>query len=86
MSRTDIISREEPVNDTTFFEWDPITHGKYFEKVVTTGELTIPSSMKCPMSRWKSQGCPTPPLSRTRQRKATRPVNPLFCAAMFAHG
>jgi hypothetical protein len=30
------------VNDTTFFEWDPITHGKYFEKVVTTGELTIP--------------------------------------------
>lgn len=30
------------VNDTTFFEWDPLTHAKYFEKVSTTGELTIP--------------------------------------------
>lgn len=30
------------VNDTTFFEWDPLTHRKYFEKVVTAGEITIP--------------------------------------------
>jgi len=30
------------VNDTTFFEWDPVTHRKYFEKVQTAGELTIP--------------------------------------------
>jgi hypothetical protein len=30
------------VNDTTFFEWDPQTHAKYFEEVVTTGEITIP--------------------------------------------
>jgi len=30
------------VNDTTFFEWDPQTHRKYFEKVDTAGELTIP--------------------------------------------
>jgi len=30
------------VNDTTFFEWDPVTHRKYFEKVETAGELTIP--------------------------------------------
>lgn len=30
------------VNDTTFFEWDPQTHAKYFEDVVTTGEITIP--------------------------------------------
>lgn len=30
------------VNDTTFFEWDPKTHAKYFEEVVTTGEITIP--------------------------------------------
>ena len=30
------------VNDTTFFEWDPITHRKYFEKVETAGEITIP--------------------------------------------
>lgn len=30
------------VNDTTFFEWDPQTHAKYFEDVVTSGEITIP--------------------------------------------
>jgi hypothetical protein len=30
------------VNDTTFFEWDPLTHRKYFEKVNTAGEITIP--------------------------------------------
>ena len=30
------------VNDTTFFEWDPVTHRKYFEKVETAGEITIP--------------------------------------------
>ncbi len=30
------------VNDTTFFEWDPQTHAKYFEDVNTTGEITIP--------------------------------------------
>jgi hypothetical protein len=30
------------VNDTTFFEWDPVTHRKYFEKVNTVGEITIP--------------------------------------------
>jgi len=30
------------VNDTSFFEWDPVTHRRYFEKVRTAGELTIP--------------------------------------------
>jgi hypothetical protein len=30
------------VNDTTFFQWDPLTHRKYFEKVKTTGEIVIP--------------------------------------------
>jgi hypothetical protein len=30
------------VNDTTFFEWDPVTHRRYFEKVETAGEITIP--------------------------------------------
>lgn len=30
------------VNDTTFFEWDPQTHEKYFEDVTMTGEITIP--------------------------------------------
>ena len=30
------------VNDTTFFEWDPITHRKYFEKIETAGEITVP--------------------------------------------
>jgi hypothetical protein len=30
------------VNDTTFFEWDPQIHRKYFEKVETAGEITIP--------------------------------------------
>lgn len=29
------------INDTTFFEWDPKTHAKYFEKVNTTGDITI---------------------------------------------
>ena len=33
---------ENHVNETTFFEWDPVTHRKYFEKVKTAGELTIP--------------------------------------------
>lgn len=30
------------VNDTTFFEWDPLTHRKYFEQVNTIGEIIIP--------------------------------------------
>ncbi|HMK88812.1 MAG TPA: hypothetical protein VK446_04155 [Methylocystis sp.] len=30
------------VNDTTFFEWDPLTHRKYFEKVECAGEIVIP--------------------------------------------
>lgn len=30
------------VNDTTFFEWDPVTHRRYFDKVETAGEITIP--------------------------------------------
>jgi len=30
------------VNDTTFFEWDPRLHHKYFEKVNTRGEIMIP--------------------------------------------
>lgn len=30
------------VNDTTFFEWDPVTHRRYFDKVQTAGEITIP--------------------------------------------
>jgi hypothetical protein len=30
------------VNDTTFFEWDPLTHRKYFEQVNTIGEIVIP--------------------------------------------
>lgn len=30
------------VNDTTFFEWDPQTHAKYFEDVNTSGEIVIP--------------------------------------------
>lgn len=30
------------VNDTTFFEWDPQTHAKYFEDVNTSGEVVIP--------------------------------------------
>jgi hypothetical protein len=30
------------VNDTTFFEWDPQVHRKYFEKVNTSGEVVVP--------------------------------------------
>lgn len=30
------------VNDSTFFEWDPQTHGKYFENVRAAGEITVP--------------------------------------------
>ena len=29
------------VNDSTFFEWDPQTHGKYFENVRAAGEITV---------------------------------------------
>jgi hypothetical protein len=30
------------VNDSTFFEWDPHTHSKYFENVRAAGEITVP--------------------------------------------
>jgi hypothetical protein len=30
------------VNDTTFFDWDPLTHRKYFERVNTAGAIAIP--------------------------------------------
>lgn len=30
------------VNDSTFFEWDPHTHSKYFEDVDAVGEITVP--------------------------------------------
>ncbi|MCW2274056.1 hypothetical protein GJ654_06435 [Rhodoblastus acidophilus] len=30
------------INATTFFEWDPVTNRKYFEKVNPSGEIIIP--------------------------------------------
>ncbi len=30
------------VNDSTFFEWDPQTHSKYFKNVRAAGEITVP--------------------------------------------
>ncbi len=42
MADSTYIMVKNHVNDTTFFEWDPQTHAKYFEDVVTTGEITIP--------------------------------------------
>jgi hypothetical protein len=30
------------INETNFFEWDPVTHRKYFDKVNPTGEIVIP--------------------------------------------
>jgi hypothetical protein len=42
MSDANYFMVKNHVNDTTFFEWDPQTHSKYFEDVNTTGEITIP--------------------------------------------
>ncbi|KAF2990577.1 hypothetical protein MJC1_02339 [Methylocystis sp. MJC1] len=42
MSDANYFMVKNHVNDTTFFEWNPQTHSKYFEDVNTTGEITIP--------------------------------------------
>lgn len=46
------------VNDTTFFEWDPQTHAKYFEHVNTTGEITIPKLSELAYEQVEIAGTP----------------------------
>ncbi|TDX67608.1 hypothetical protein EDE12_1011158 [Methylosinus sp. sav-2] len=46
------------VNDTTFFEWDPVTHRKYFEKVETAGEITIPKLNELSYEQVEIAGAP----------------------------
>jgi hypothetical protein len=46
------------VNDTTFFEWDPVTHRKYFEKVNTAGEITIPKLNEMAYEQVEISGTP----------------------------
>jgi hypothetical protein len=46
------------VNDTTFFEWDPVTHRKYFEKVNTVGEITIPKLNEMAFEQVEIAGTP----------------------------
>lgn len=46
------------VNDTTFFEWDPLTHRKYFEKVNTAGEVTIPKLNEMAYEQVEVAGAP----------------------------
>lgn len=46
------------VNDTTFFEWDPQTHAKYFEDVNTTGEITIPKLSELAYEQVEIAGTP----------------------------
>ncbi|MBI1980396.1 MAG: hypothetical protein HYS63_02285 [Methylocystis sp.] len=46
------------VNDTTFFEWDPQTHEKYFEDVVTSGEITIPKLSELAYEQVELSGTP----------------------------
>jgi hypothetical protein len=46
------------VNDTTFFEWDPQTHAKYFEHVTTTGEITIPKLNELAYEQVEISGTP----------------------------
>jgi hypothetical protein len=46
------------VNDTTFFEWDPLTHRKYFEKVRTAGEIVIPKLNEMSFEQVEIAGAP----------------------------
>jgi hypothetical protein len=46
------------VNDTTFFEWDPQTHSKYFEDVITAGEITIPKLSELAYEQVEISGTP----------------------------
>ncbi|MBU3888671.1 MULTISPECIES: hypothetical protein [unclassified Methylosinus] len=46
------------VNDTTFFEWDPVTNRKYFEKVETAGEITIPKLNELSYEQVEIAGAP----------------------------
>jgi hypothetical protein len=46
------------VNDTTFFDWDPRTHRKYFEKVSTEGEIEIPKLNEMSFEQVELAGVP----------------------------
>ncbi|MCX7899630.1 MAG: hypothetical protein N2444_06045 [Methylocystis sp.] len=46
------------VNDTTFFEWDPQTHARYFEDVNTTGEIVIPKLSELAYEQVEIAGTP----------------------------
>lgn len=46
------------VNDTTFFEWDPQTHAKYFEDVNTSGEIVIPKLNELAYEQVELSGTP----------------------------
>lgn len=46
------------VNDTTFFEWDPETHAKYFEDLNKAGEITIPKLSELAYEQVEIAGAP----------------------------
>jgi hypothetical protein len=46
------------INDTNFFEWDPVTHRHYFEKVRPSGELTIPKLNEMSYEQVEISGVP----------------------------
>ena len=46
------------INDTNFFEWDPVTHRKYFDKVNPAGEITIPKLNEMSFEQVEISGVP----------------------------
>lgn len=46
------------INDTNFFEWDPVTHRRYFEKVTPAGEITVPKLNEMSYEQVEISGVP----------------------------
>ena len=46
------------INDTNFFEWDPVTHRKYFDKVNPAGEIVIPKLNEMSFEQVEISGVP----------------------------
>ena len=74
------------INATTFFEWDPVTNRKYFERVKPLGEIVIPKLDEIAYEQVEIAGVPFSTFVANKTANGDPPTPPSCCAATCAPG
>ena len=74
------------INDTSFFEWDPVTYKSYFKRIKGAEEITIPKLNEMACEQVEVAGVPYVSFVANKNAKANRLTTPSYCAAMCAIG